>query len=288
MTLRDKIRSSSTGFGVAFFLLLVFFVALRLPYSDFKLWALSAAGRKAGVEISASEVSFLFPVGLELKDLKIAGKVNGRRISSPDLKLIGFRFKLFSIFSDEKRVSFYIENGGSGEGALGLSGSAARVLIDSKDIDISGLSYGGDLDVESGEISLKADATFPRDLLKSKVDADFAAKGLLLKGAAIFLPQLASDNLMVRLKKEGNALLLESVEGKVEGIEIKGDGKITLSQNMADSGINMKLAIDSSGSKNETIVPLLAMVSGGAERLSVDLSGTLMRPKTLINGKKVF
>ena len=102
------------------------------------------------------------------------------------------------------------------------------------------------------------------------------------------MPQLASKNLKIRLEKQGSDLLVKSVNGNVEGIDIKGDGKITLKQEIGNSGINLKLALDTSGSRNETIVPLLSMVAGGADRLSVDLSGTLMRPKTLINGKKVF
>ena len=59
-------------------------------------------------------------------------------------------------------------------------------------------------------------------------------------------------------------------------------------KDIVKSGINLKLAIDTKDSKNETIVPLLGMVAGGAKSLSVDVSGTLIRPKTLINGKKVF
>ena len=82
--------------------------------------------------------------------------------------------------------------------------------------------------------------------------------------------------------------MVKSLNGNVEGIEIKGDGKIVLKQDLVKSGIKLKLALDSSGSKNETIVPLLSMVSGGAASLSVDITGTLMRRKTLINGKKVF
>lgn len=288
MALRDKIKKLSFIYGLAFFLLLIFFAALRFPYSDVKLWALSAAGKKAGAEISASEISFLLPIGMEFKDLKFSGKVNGKRIRFPDFKLIGFRFKLLSIFSKEKRVSFYIENGGKGEGTIGLTGTTARVIIDSEDIDISGLSYAGDLNVESGKVTLKADATLSRDALKSKGDIDLATKGLMLKGAAIFVPQLASENLNILLKKEGSNLLVKSLNGNVEGIEIKGDGKIVLKQDLVKSAIKLKLTLDSSGSKNETIVPLLSMVSGGAASLSVDISGTLMRPKTLINGKKVF
>ena len=288
MALRDKIKKPSFIYGLAFLLLLVFFAALRFPYSDFKLWALSAAGEKAGVEISASEISFLLPIGMEFKDLKLSGNINGKLIKSPDFKLIGFRFKLLSIFSDEKRVSFYIENGGKGEGTIGFTGSAARIVIDSENVDISGLSYGSDLDVESGTISLKADATLSRNVLKSEGDIDLAAKGLMLKGAAIFVSQLASDNLKIRLKKQGSDLLVKSLNGNVEGIDIKGDGKITLKQDIGKSGINLKIELDTSGSANETIVPLLGMVAGGADRLSIDLSGTLMRPKTLINGKKVF
>ena len=288
MAVRDKIKKPSFIYGLAFFLLLIFFAALRFPYSDFKLWALSAAGKKAGAEVSASEISFLFPLGMEFKDLSFFGKINGKRIKSPDFKLIGFRFKLLSIFSDEKRVSFYIENGGKGEGTIGLTGSAARVIIDSENIDISGLSYASDLDVESGTISLIADATLSSDVLKSEGDIDLATKGLMLKGNAIFVPQVASDNLNIRLKKQGSDLLVKSLNGNVEGIDIKGDGKITLKQDIGKSGIKLKLALDTSGSKNDTIVSLLGMVSGGADRLTVDLSGTLMRPKTLINGKKVF
>ncbi|MDT8316691.1 MAG: type II secretion system protein GspN [bacterium] len=288
MALRDKIRKPSFIYGLVFFLLLVFFAVLMFPYADVKLWALSAAGKKAGAEISASEISFLFPVGMELKDLKFSGKVNGKRLRSPDFKLIGFRFKLLSLFSEEKRVSFYIENGGKGEGEIGLTAGAARIIIDSEDIDISGLSYADDLDVESGEVTLKADATLSRDLLESEGAMDLAAKGLMLKGSAIFVPQLASDRLKVRLEKEGSDILIKAVNGNVEGIEIKGGGRITLRQDVVNSGINLKLTLDTSGSKNETIVPLLGMVSGGADRLSVDISGTLMRPKTLINGKKVF
>jgi type II secretion system protein N len=288
LALRDKTGKPSFKYGLAFFLLLIFFAALRFPYSDLKLWALSAAGKKAGVEISASEISFLFPIGMEFRDLKFSGKINGRRLRSPDFKLIGFRFKLLSIFSKEKRVDFYIENGGKGEGTIGLAGTEARVIIDSEDIDISGLGYADDLDVESGRVTLKADTTLSGDVLKSKGDIDLSTKGLMLKGAAIFVPQLASDRLNIRLKKEGSDLLVKSLNGNVEGIEIKGDGKIVLKQDLVNSGINMKLALDSSGSKNETIVPLLSMVSGGADSLSVDISGTFMRPKTLINGKKVF
>lgn len=288
MAIRDKIKKPSFKYGLAFFLLLIFFAALRFPYSDFKLWALSAAGKKAGVEISASEISFLLPIGMEFKDLSLSGKINGKRISSPHFKLIGFRFKLLSIFSDEKRVSFYIENGGKGEGTVGLTSSAARVIVDAENIDISGLSYASDLDVESGAISLKADATLSRDLLKSEGDIDLATKGLMLKGTAIFVSQLASDRLNIRLEKQGSDLLVKSVNGNVEGIDIKGDGKIALKQDIVKSGINLKLSVDTSGSKNETIVPLLSMVAAGADRFTVDLSGTLMRPKTLINGKKVF
>ena len=288
MALRDKISKPSFKYGLAFFLLLLFFAALRFPYSDLKLWALSAAGKKAGAEISASEISFLLPIGMEFRDLKFSGKVNGRRLRSPDFKLIGFRFKLLSIFSKEKRVGFYIENGGKGEGTIGLAGTEARIIIDLEDIDISGLGYADDLDVERGRVTLKADATLSRDALKSKGDIDLATKELMLKGAAIFVPQLASENLNIILKKEGSDLLVKSLNGNVEGIEIKGGGKIVLKQDIANSVINMKLALDSSGSKNESIVPLLSMVSGGEDSLSVDISGTLMRPKTLINGKKVF
>lgn len=288
MALRDKIKKPSFIYGLAFFLLLIFFATLRFPYSDFKMWALSAAGKRAGVEINASEISFLLPIGMEFKDLSLSGKINGKRIKSPDFKLIGFRFKLLSIFSDEKRVSFYIENGGKGEGTVGLSSDSARIIIDSEDIDISGLSYAGDLEIESGEVTLKADVTLSSDALKSEGDVDLAMKGLMLKGAAIFVPQLASDNFKILLKKEGRDLVVKSVNGDVEGIDIKGDGKITLKQDIVKSAINLKLALDTSASKNESIVPLLTMVSGGDDRFSVDLSGTLMRPKTLINGKKVF
>lgn len=288
MAIRDKIKKPFFIYGLAFFLLLIFFAALRFPYSDLKLWALSAAGKKAGAEISASDISFLLPIGMEFEDLKFSGKVNGKRINFPDFKLIGFRFKLLSIFSDEKRVSFYVENGGKGEGELGLTASEAIINVAAENIDISGLSYGSDLDVESGEVTLKADAILFRDLLKSEGEIDLATKGLMLKGAAIFVPQLASDDFQILLKKQGSNLLVKSLTGNVEGVDIKGEGKITLNQDIVNSRINMKFSIDTSGSKNESIVPLLGMVSGGAERLSVDLSGTLRRPKTLINGKKVF
>ena len=286
--IRDKIKKPFFIYGLAFFLLLIFFAALRFPYSDVKLWALSAAGKKAGAEISASDISFLLPLGMEFENLKFSGKVNGKRINFPDFKLIGFRFKLLSIFSDEKRVSFYLENGGKGEGTVGLTRSTAIINVTAENIDISGLSYGSDLDVESGEVTLKADAILFRDLLKSEGEIDLATKGLMLKGAAIFLPQFASDDFQMLLKKQGSNLLVKSLTGDVEGVDIKGEGEITLNQDIVNSRINMKFSIDTSGSKNETIVPLLAMVSGGAERLSVDLSGTLRRPKTLINGKKVF
>ncbi len=103
MALRDKIKKPSFIYGLAFFLLLIFFAALRFPYSDFKLWALSAAGEKAGVQISASEISFLLPIGMEFKDLSFSGRIDGKRIKSPDFKLIGFRLKLLSILVTKRK-----------------------------------------------------------------------------------------------------------------------------------------------------------------------------------------
>ncbi len=276
---------------VAFLALVGFFILLRFPYGDLMRFAVERAGERAGVTITQSDVSYRFPLGIELEDVRIEGARGRQHFSSPLLETLRAGLNVTSLFSDKKVLSFYLIKGGEGRGTLLFDNKEISLEIDMKKLDMEGLSFGNNAFVDGGSISLSGTISIGHDPQKGGGQLSLSAENLILRGLSPLVPTLNVERLDANVEKSGETVSLKEMDALIEGVKLKGDGEVHLGKKLGGSRISIKAKLDVSGSKGgamEGIVGMAKGMTGGKDNFNLGFSGTIDRPSVTIDGKKLF
>ncbi|MBE9504944.1 MAG: type II secretion system protein GspN [Proteobacteria bacterium] len=277
-------------FTAWFFLLFFFLLLVRFPYGELKSWAISEAGKKAGVQVVMSDSDFLFPFGLAITDVTFSSENPKTFFITPRLEKLVLRGSPFMFFSDEKVIEFELVNGGKGKGHVSISGGGLTVNIDTEEIKMDGLMVGNRLVIDEGTLSLSGNMEVYNEVSRGEGDLALTVRGVLLRGINPLLPEILISQLDAHAEKKGSQLLINSLKADLQGIKVKGDGKINLDQNMKKSRLALKADVDLSGAKEGPLkdyLPFLKGMVGQRDRFNVLLSGDLEKPNVKLDGKSI-
>lgn len=283
------IIGSALKYTLCFLLALFFFILVRFPYGELKRWAISTLGERAGIEIEIADAGFLFPLGMEMKNVTLRREgENG--FTLPGLENLALKAGPGIIFADEKTVRFRVVKGGSGGGTVRFTEGGATIKIESEGIEMDGLTYGSGVEIERGRFSLNGELTFRDSYLNGDGGVSVAARDILARGISPFIPELSMGSVNMTAEMREGEILLKSVAAEIEGIEIKGEGKVILSNNPMKSRIDLIADVDigKGGGPLKEFMPLLKGIGGEGSRFRVVISGDLKKPKLSVNGMEVL
>lgn len=290
MGLLSAIKWRGGKFAAWFFLLFFILLVFRFPYGELKNWIIFEAGKKAGVQVVMSDSDILLPFGLAMSDVTFSSENPKTFFIAPRLEKLVFRMSPFTLFSDEKIIKFELVNGGKGKGQVNISGKSLTVNIDAEGIIMDGLSVGNTLAIDEGAINLSGGIEVFKELSLGEGALSLSVSGVLLQGVNPLLPEILVSQLNADIEKKGPQLLIKSLEADLQGIKLKGDGKITLNQNMKKSRLSLNADVDISGAKEGPLkdyLPFLMGMVGQRDRFNILLSGDLERPEVKLDGKSI-
>ena len=277
-------------FTVWFFLLFFFLLLVRFPYGELKNWVIYEAGKQAGVQVVMSDSDILFPFGLAMADVTFSSENRATFFITPRLEKLVFRGSPFMLFSDEKVITFELVNGGKGKGQVSILDGGLSINIDTEEIKMDGLMVDNRLAIDEGIMSLSGKMEVYNEVSRGDADLALTVRGVLLRGVNPLLPEILISQLYAHAEKRGSQLLIKSLEADLQGIKVKGDGKITLNQNMKKSRLALKADVDISGAKEGPLkdyLPFLRSMVGQRDRFNILLSGDMDRPEIKLDGKRI-
>ncbi len=283
-------RSAGVRYTLFFLIVCLFFLVVRFPYGELQSWALSYLGRRAGVEISVTGSSFVFPFGIKARGVTVRSVTAGRSFLIPAIEEVTLKPRLITLFSDGKRVFFRLRKGGFLGGVLVLRNDGIDIELESGGVDLTGLRFGDEIGVVSGVADFKGEIVLQDDILGGDGEMHIKTKDLVITGVSPLLSSLPVRSMVVEMVKRGGDIRLNPVTADVGGVELKGRGSIRLERDLMSSRIDFSFAAGTAGGKDGVFRGLIPILKGsaGGETFEMRLTGTLREPRLAVDGRRIL
>ena len=304
--------SANFGMVALFCFSFVVFLYWSFPYGVLKEALSSQIQVATGMNVRMADLGPAFPLGFNASDVEISGGGDAKVA----FKSVGVRLSVWQLFLLRLGVSMDIESGNKGDLEFGvayglvslLTGSASlpsRVTVDADGFPLDGIvSYALKQAVASGvggpvagpiisslgfRGKLNGTAVISLDstsMSQSTGDIKLAFKdsALLLNDPAIGLPDQVFKSAQINASMVNGTLKIDPASKFAsDELMIGVDGKIGVKNVMAQSDLDLKLAVKLSGGLGDKFGWVMDGLSGGASKggnLNMQVRGTMAAPVT--------